>query len=206
MKRLVRADVDAAVETLGAAFFEDSLVSRLCPDQGSRLHCTMPVFRFSANMAVGYGEAWAMPQASQEGQPHPAALPAVALWQYSWRMGCPLWRWVQYGGLDIRRRLGPTAYRELTRISARIDAMRERVAPERYLYLSSLGVSPQHRRQGLARALVQPRVHQAAAEGLCSIVETNSEGALSFYQEVGFVIRAQSSISGLQYNVLQYRG
>lgn len=193
MRRLERADIGAAVATLGAAFFEDGLVGRLCPDENTRLYRTEPVFRFSANMAVGYGEAWADDD-----------LHAVALWQYSWRMGCPLWRWVQYGALDIRRRLGAPAYRELTGISARIDAMRERVAPERYLYLSSLGVAPQHRRAGLARALVQPRVRQAAAEGLSSVVETNGDAALAFYQNVGFEVRAQSTISGLRYAVLEY--
>jgi ribosomal protein S18 acetylase RimI-like enzyme len=120
-------------------------------------------------------------------------------------MGCPLWRWVQYGGLDIRRRMGPTAYRELTRVSDRIDHMRDRVAPQRYLYLSSLGVVPEHRREGLARALVLPRLQQAADEGLSTVVETNSEGALAFYQSVGFTVLAQFNISGLQYSVLEHR-
>ena len=194
MVKLESAAVGDAVRTLSEAFFLDDFVSRLCPDEGRRLRSIEPVFRFTANMAVHYGEAWADSDQMR----------AVALWQVSWRMSCPPWRWLLFGGLDIRRRLGAVAYAELTRVSARIDETRDRLAPDRYLYLSSLGVLPDHRREGLARDLVQPRVRQAAAEGLSSIVETNSDGALAFYRDAGFLVRAQFTAAGLQYTVLEY--
>jgi GNAT superfamily N-acetyltransferase len=153
-----------------------------------------PVFRFSANMAVLYGEGWAT-SADMEG---------VALWQYSWKMICPPWRWLSFGGLDIRRCLGREAYRELTRISLRIDQARDRVAPDRYLYLSNLGVKPGCRRQGMASMLVKARVERAAKEGLSTMVETNTSEALAFYRSIGFRVLSSFSTAGLEYYVLQY--
>ena len=186
--------IGQATETLAEAFYSDALVAMLCPDECSRKRCMEPVFRFSANMAVRYGEGWATSR-DMEG---------VALWLYSWKLGCPPWRWLSFGGLDIRRCLGRSGYKELTRVSARIDQARDRVAPEKYLYLSSLGVKPDSRRQGKAGLLVKQRVEDAAREGLSVIVETNTPEALAFYKSVGFRVRSDFTTAGLEYFVLEY--
>lgn len=187
--------VNTASEALAEAFFHDGLVRRMCPDEGTRRQATLPVFRFSAGLAARNGEAWA----SSPG------MEGVALWLYSWRMICPPWTWLALGGLDIKRRLGPEGYRELTRVSDRIDRAREGVAPERYLYLACLGVKKEHRRQGLATALVAERVRRAASEGLPTIVETNTAEALAFYRSVGFNVRTSFRAADMDYYVLEYK-
>ena len=194
MVRLDTASVPAAAAALTEAFFEDSLVVRLCPNRQTRARAILPVFRFSASMSAHYGEAWA---SSPE-------MEAVALWLYSDKMACPPWQWLLFGGWDIRRCLGREGYRELNRVSARIDRARDRVAPERYLYLSSLGVRKEYRRQGLAAELVGRRVREAASQGLSTVVETNTPEALAFYRAIGFRVLTGFYTAGLHYYVLIY--
>lgn len=192
--RLNKSHVSAASDALAEAFFHDGLVCRLCPDEATRKHATMPVFRFSVGLAVKNGEAWAA-------SPN---LEGVALWLTSWRLGCPPWRWLMLGGLDIRRNLSPEGYRELTRVSDRIDRARESVAPGRYQYLSCLGVQKEYRRQGLATLLVEGKLKEAAASGLPTIVETNTPEALAFYLSLGFQIRTSFRAANMDYYVLEY--
>lgn len=192
--RLNKTHVDAAAEALAEAFFVDGLVRRMCPDEKNRKQATLPVFRFSAGLAVRNGEAWAVtPQ-----------MEGVSLWLYSWKMFCAPWTWLALGGADIRRKLGPEGYRELTIVSDRIDRAREKVAPEKYLYLSCLGVNQSCRRQGLATALVQERVERAASEGLPTVVETNTPEALAFYESVGFEVSTSFRAADMDYYVMEF--
>lgn len=192
--RLERRHVTAAADSLAEAFFEDALVRRICPDEAFRRWAVTPVFRFSAGMAVKAGEAWATsPQ-----------MEGVALWLYSEKMICPPWRWLALGGYNIRFHLTAQGYRELTRVSDRIDRARDTVAPGRFLYLSCLGVRQEYRRQGLARALVEDRVKNAVKEGLPTVVETNTPGALAFYQSIGFRVKTTFQVADMEYYVLIY--
>lgn len=192
--RLDKSDVPAAADVLVEAFFEDPFVRRVAPDEATRRESVLPVFRFSAGLAQHSGEAWATSERME----------GVALWLFSWRMGCPPWRWLLLGGLNIRGKLTAEGYRELTRVSDRIDRARASVEPERYLYLSNLGVRPDCRRQGYATALVQGRVERAAAEGLPTVVETNTPEALRFYRSIGFQVKSTFRAAELDYYVLQY--
>lgn len=192
--RLDKSHVQAASNMLAEAFLKDGLVRRVCPDEAGRKDAILPVFRFSAGLAVKSGEACATSPAME----------GAALWLYSWRMFCPPWRWFALGGLEIRMRLSAAGYRELTRVSDRIDRERARVAPDRFLYLSCLGVQKEFRRMGYARSLVEGRVRKAEAEGLPTIVETNTPGALAFYESVGFRQLSAFRAADMDYYVLQF--
>lgn len=190
--RLEKHHVAAAADALTEAFFEDGLVRLIAPDEADRRRAVAPVFRFSAGLAVKSGEAWATSERME----------GVALWLYSSKMFCPPWRWLALGGHHIRRCLSPEGYRELTRVSDRIDRARESVAPDEYLYLSCLGVQKEFRRKGLARQLVERRVRQANDEGIPALVETNTPEALAFYQSVGFQVKTTFQVADMQYYVL----
>jgi ribosomal protein S18 acetylase RimI-like enzyme len=194
--RIKKQDVNAASKALAEAFFEDGLVCRICPEVDIRTVSVLPVFHFSTGFAAKNGEVWSVSE-NMEG---------VALWLYSWKLGCPPWRWLALGGLDIRRNLSPAGYRELTRVSDRIDRARESVAPRKFLYLSCLGVRSEFRRQGLATALVADRVQKAASTGLPTMVETNTPEALEFYKLVGFKVKTSFRAADMDYYVLEYKG
>ena len=192
--RIDKKQVDAAARALAEAFFEDPFVCRISPDPATRLQSVLPVFRFSTGLAARNGEAWALSPAME----------GVALWLPSWRIGCPPLQWLLLGGLGIRRGLTAEGYRELSRVSDRIDRERDAIAPGRFLYLSCLGVRREFRRRGLASALVEGRVKQAAREGLPTIVETNTPEALAFYRAVGFQIMVSFRAAELDYYVLEH--
>jgi ribosomal protein S18 acetylase RimI-like enzyme len=194
--RLNKTHIPAASKALAEAFLEDGLVLRICPEEENRERAIEPVFRFSASTAVRSGEAWATSP----------DLEGVALWQYSWRMFFPPWSWFTFGGFDIYRNLSRKGYRELMRVSDRIDRARASVAPDRYLYLSSLGVRPEFRRKGLATALVADRIRAAEKDGVPTIVETNTPEALAFYESVGFRSLKTFRAADMDYYVLVYGG
>lgn len=192
--RLNKTQVAAASAALAEAFLEDPFVCRICPDAATRVRSVLPVFRFSAGLSAHNGEAWASS----------AAMEGVALWLPSWRIGCPPLRWLLLGGLNIRRNLTAAGYRELTHVSDRIDRERDAVAPQRFFYLSCLGVRPAFRRQGIARGLVECPVARAASQGLPTIVETNTPDALAFYLAMGFRVKASFRTAELDYYVLEH--
>jgi len=192
--RIDKAHVDAAADALADAFIEDGLVLRICADPSARKSAIKPVFRFSAGLAVRNFEAWAV-SGKFEG---------VVLWLESWRMFCPPWTWLSLGGMDIRSGLSREGYRELTSVSERIDRARFSVAPDRYLYLSCLGVRPEFQRRGFATALVRGKVQAAAAEGIPTIVETNTSCARAFYESVGFRVLKTFRAADMDYYVMQY--
>lgn len=192
--KLEKCHIGRAAEALADSFLEDGLVCRLCPDGALRKRAILPLFRFTAGLAVHGGEAWATSP----------ALEGVALWMLSSKMGYSPWRWLALGGADIRRGLGREATRELSAVSDRIDRARDSVAPERYLYLACLGVRPAHRRRGLATALVADRARRSSAAGLPVIVETNTPEALAFYRSTGFAVLKSFRAADMDYYVLEY--
>ncbi len=53
-------------------------------------------------------------------------------------------------------------------------------------YLAGIGVDPWAQRQGVGRALMRPGVEAAAAAGLSTVLLTNNEANLPFYEAQGF--------------------
>ncbi len=192
--RLKKTHVPAASQALAESFLEDPFVCQISPDIATRARSVLPVFRFSTGLAVRNGEAWATSPAME----------GVALWLPSWRISCPPLQWLRLGGMGIRRGLSAAGYRELSHVSDRIDRERDAIAPSRFLYLSCLGVRPQFRRRGLASALVEGRVKQAARDGLPTVVETNTPEALAFYRSLGFVVKVSFRAAELDYYVLEH--
>lgn len=197
---LARRQAEAAAETLTIAFLNDPLVTRICPEEATRAPLILPVFRYSANLAIHYGQAWGIDVSK------PADSPCgVSLWLHSWRMICPPWRWFAYGGHKVGRGMAPEGYRMLNEVSFTIDRERDRIAPRRYLYLSNLGVLPECRRRGLATALVQGPCERAARQGLPVLVETNTPDSLAFYRAAGFGVVRSFKVWGMEYYILERR-
>lgn len=77
------------------------------------------------------------------------------------------------------------AERFLTTLSA-IDPFHHRDVPHAHWYVLVLGVSPEAQGTGLGRALLEPVIDRARAEGLPCYLETAQPKNLGFYQHLGF--------------------
>jgi ribosomal protein S18 acetylase RimI-like enzyme len=66
--------------------------------------------------------------------------------------------------------------------------LRAEVATGPHWYLAGIGVDPSAQRQGVGSALMRPGVEAAAAAGLPTVLLTNNEQNLSFYESQGFAV------------------
>jgi ribosomal protein S18 acetylase RimI-like enzyme len=69
-----------------------------------------------------------------------------------------------------------------------VEALRAEAEPGPHWYLAGIGVDPQAQRQGIGSALIAPGVEAAARDGLPTVLLTNSEANLPFYERHGFVV------------------
>jgi len=67
-----------------------------------------------------------------------------------------------------------------------VELMRAEVAPGDHWYLAGIGVAPQHRRQGVGGALLQPGIAASRRDGVPAVLLTNNVANLSFYEGHGF--------------------
>ncbi len=80
--------------------------------------------------------------------------------------------------------------------AARASARIEQERPERYWYLALVATAKEARGRGLARAVLQPALDEAAGDAP-ALLETSNEGNLSFYRKLGFeVIRELPAADG----------
>src|SRR5581483_2990000 len=73
-----------------------------------------------------------------------------------------------------------------------VEALRADVAKGPHWYLAGIGVDPAAQGQGIGGALMQPGIDAAAKAGLPTVLLTNNEANLSFYERHGFVVLKQS--------------
>jgi ribosomal protein S18 acetylase RimI-like enzyme len=67
-----------------------------------------------------------------------------------------------------------------------VEQLRAEIAGGAHWYLAGIGVDPSAQRQGLGRALMRPGVEAASAAGLPTVLLTNNEANLPFYEAEGF--------------------
>ena len=72
-----------------------------------------------------------------------------------------------------------------------VEQLRADVAGGPHWYLAGIGVDPASQRQGIGTALVRPGVTAAAASGLPTVLLTNNEANLPFYESQGFAVVRQ---------------
>jgi ribosomal protein S18 acetylase RimI-like enzyme len=72
-----------------------------------------------------------------------------------------------------------------------VEQMRADVVAGPHWYLAGIGVDPDAQRQGVGAALLQPGLDAAAAEGLPTVLLTNNEANLHFYESHGFKVERE---------------
>jgi ribosomal protein S18 acetylase RimI-like enzyme len=78
-----------------------------------------------------------------------------------------------------------------------VEALRAEAEPGPHWYLAGIGVDPQAQRQGIGSALLSPGVDAATRDGLPTVLLTNNEDNLQFYERHGFaVVREEETPRG----------
>jgi ribosomal protein S18 acetylase RimI-like enzyme len=72
-----------------------------------------------------------------------------------------------------------------------VEQLRADVSGGAHWYLAGIGVDPAVQRRGIGSALLRPGIEAAAASGLPTVLLTNNEANLAFYESQGFVVVRQ---------------
>jgi ribosomal protein S18 acetylase RimI-like enzyme len=73
-----------------------------------------------------------------------------------------------------------------------VEQLRAEVAGGAHWYLAGIGVDPSAQRRGIGHALMRPGVEAAAQAGLPTVLLTNNEANLPFYEAHGFGVVRQA--------------
>ncbi len=187
IRTLVDTDLNAAVEVMSQAFYDDPLWQYLLPDEKARRKL-LPVF-FTPLLTYGIrgGQTFGV------GSP----VEGVAVWSY------PNQNLTLFGLRTLRLFLTPLRRPMLRAIPilSRFDVMQKRYAPEPHFYLNTIGVRPDAQGKGLASKLIRPFLEQADAQGVGTYTETMTPANVGLYEHYGFRIMEQQTIPATSLNL-----
>jgi ribosomal protein S18 acetylase RimI-like enzyme len=172
--RLERSRLGEASDVLARAFRDDPAWTWLIPDDERRARLLPWLFR--VGFEVTAADVWSTPGPVRgaarwlpPGRPAMRVGPTLrALVATPFRLGAATTPFLAYG--------------------RSVEALRAEVAPGPHWYLAGIGVDPASQRAGVGSALIGPGVEAAAREGLPTVLLTNNEANLPFYERHGFVV------------------
>ncbi len=175
--RLDESRIDDAADVVARAFFDDPLERYMLPDDGARLKASSARFRNVLRYGHLFGEVCAT-----------ESLGAAAMWLPPGETEMSDERMEQAGMFELPAIVGQEAFDRFIPVIEVFDGLHSSDAPGRHWYLLVIGVDPSKQRTGLGRALIEPMLARADAEGVLCYLETANETNVGFYTHLGFAI------------------
>jgi GNAT superfamily N-acetyltransferase len=177
----VPGDRGAVVQTIVRAFTEDPLVRWFFPDDAAYERRASAFFGYLFDIRVVHGVIHVAGDCA-----------AASLWNRPGE-GMPQPEQDQLWATDVEPGAGPG---ELDRLDAMEDAVVALRPAGPHWYLGVLATDPSRRGEGLARAVLQPVLERADADGIPALLETGTPENLPFYARFGFDVLADARVSG----------
>jgi GNAT superfamily N-acetyltransferase len=176
-----------AAEVLGLAMEDDPFLAYVVPQTDERIVLRRWLYAdtIARAMADGRVDVWGDP------------IVGVAVWLRRAAIDAP--DTPASGPADrptLAGLLGPDAVARAGRFGAVMRELRRRARPDRHAYLDSLGVLQDHRRTGIASALLTAGHGWADAEGLPCALDTLTDANIAFYRRRGYAVVAGASVPG----------
>ncbi|MFC4373569.1 GNAT family N-acetyltransferase [Nocardia halotolerans] len=178
-------DVEAAAQTLAAAFQHDPVMSWMLPDPTRR---AVGLRRFFATMArhvfvpVGASDLALRPDRTVAG---------VALWTPPEHARTPA---------RTELRMLPSILRALGRralVGKKLgDLLKENHPGEPHWYLGTIGTAPDARGDGFGSALLRSRLDRIDAEGADAYLESSNPDNIGYYERFGFTVTGELRLPG----------
>jgi GNAT superfamily N-acetyltransferase len=177
VREALRADLDAAADTLAAAFADYPFTRHTiaADDHEGRVRRFQQMFL--ERIGLPHGRVWVCEDGS-----------AAAVWT------------TPATPLRVFADVAPLA-REIAgdRASAS-EAAEWALAPHRptepVWFLATVGVRPDRQGSGLGRAVLEPGLREATAEGVPCFLETSVPSNLAFYRRLGFEVTGEVDLPG----------
>jgi len=173
---------------LGRAFQDDPLWAATFPNPDERPDLLVAMFAALTKTTV----------AAQGLAETTSGIDAVALWLPPGK-DTGFWAVAKSGFALPRFAMGLPA-QDRNRMMAVLRQLEERkkaLMPDPHWYLAAIGVDPERQGEGLGSALVWAGIHRADKEGASVYLETETEGNVGFYQNLGFEVLEQTTAVGL---------
>ena len=184
--RIQRRDLRKASLVLGKAFYDDPHFVQIMPDPAYREDRIFLLFRSFLSFGILYGEAYA-PTSEIEG---------VSVWVRSKDYFINAGRLIRSGFLRLLWQIDRETLKRLRQYGDQVQCMHDEAAPFEHWYLWILGVSPENRRKGLARRMIEAMLERIDEDGLPCWLETNGDINEQIYEKFGFRAVKREAVLG----------
>lgn len=188
--KLRNEDLARAAAALGAAFQDDPLMTWTLPDRDERARLAAAHFEPVLRYGLMFGEVW-----TTADRPLGAA---VWLKPDDWEVTPER---ASASGLDrMGDLIGHAAADRFFSVMGALEPCHHRDVDSSHWYVMVVGLAPEARGKGLGRALLEPVMRRADAEGRPCYLETSNPTNVAFYERLGFrvITEMQDQTSGLR--------
>ena len=176
---LTRDDVPAAGEVLARAFHADPLWGAVFADAPDR----EAILRSFTAVPVRYSLRYGGLHASS------GHMEGVVAWVPGQRAEMSFWGLALSGALGPMVRIGQRYGGTLQQVfNPWTRARRQHMRGRRFVYVTVVGVAPEHQGQGIGRQLMTSLAGASDRSGLPVYLETETEGNVRFYERFGFAV------------------
>ncbi|MEO1372754.1 MAG: GNAT family N-acetyltransferase [Cyanobacteria bacterium J06635_10] len=173
--QLEKSQIDQASQILAAAFNQDPLFEYVLPQEGKD-KLLYGLWKTILRYSLPLNSVYATPE-----------LKGIAVWIPPGEFPLNPLKLLLGGLYKFPFQIGLKRIRKLTLFNL-LEQYHKQDMSVPHWYLLGLGVSPNYQGQGIGGSLIQPILKQADEEGLPCYLETDTPGAVRFYQRHGFEI------------------
>jgi ribosomal protein S18 acetylase RimI-like enzyme len=184
--RLTKDQVGPASEILTRAFFQDSKLTHILPDEETRKERARHLFGFELRYGIHYGRVYATSP----------GIEGVAVWLPSEKSEITFWRALRSGGMGLHKGLGKEAMERLLSFSALVDRFHKKHAPDPHCYLFFIGVDPSFHGKGYASRLIRPVLGRLDRKKIACYLNTQNVKNIPVYEHFGFKVVEQVALPG----------
>lgn len=187
-------DFDAVVSTMTEAFAEDALYRYFVEDKAQRQRFLTKFMAFRLRYGLAFGTVLVTDDCQ-----------GVAIWLAPGHAMTP-WDLLRFGGMKAMMSCSKESRKRLMGFNNFADERMAAAAPARRWHLSPICVAPACQRKGYGQALVVRGQELMGSEGSPCCLETQSEGAVKFYEACGFRTLSRDTVPGseLSHTVMQW--
>jgi GNAT superfamily N-acetyltransferase len=184
--RLSNDQIGPASEMLVEAFYNDSKLTHILPDEQVRKEMGKQLFAFELRYGMNYGRVYTTS----------SDLEGVAVWLPSDRAEITLWRAMRSGLMALRKGLGKDGMKRLLAFSDQVDAYHRKHLSGSHCYLFFIGVNPHLHGKGCGGKLIRPMLALMDKRQMACYLNTQNEKNIGLYEHFGFTVAEQVSLPG----------
>jgi len=175
VRLMTEADLSVAARALSNAFMKDPLQNYTFPDDEERIAKSPAHFSAALRCGLLFGEVYM----AENGE-------GASIWLKPGATEITPERAEASGFTALPAEIGEKAFERFFSVIGFGEQYHKMDVPGPHWYTMVVGVDPAFQGQGLGRALLQPVIDKAKAEGVPVYLETAQPANVSFYKKIGF--------------------